>query len=101
MFVSYPHPRAFNHLTQPPAHGKVVQFLVKPATEAARCRFADLPAVKPYSGPATVFMSHAWGGKWGNLVAAAVSGGRHNRFVWIDAFAVRDPPPLFFFRTVS
>ena len=37
---------------------EVVQFLVKPATEGeGRCRFADLPGVRPYTGAATVFMS--------------------------------------------
>ena len=37
---------------------QVVQYLVKPATETEqRCRFADLPNVRPYSGAATVFMS--------------------------------------------
>ena len=40
---------------------QVVKFLVKPSTEAhGRCRFADLPFVKPFRGPATVFMSHCW-----------------------------------------
>jgi hypothetical protein len=40
---------------------QVVKFLVKPSTEAhGRCRFADLPFVKPFTGPATVFMSHCW-----------------------------------------
>lgn len=27
------------------------------------------------------------GGRWGNLVAAAVSGAKRNRVVWIDIFA--------------
>ena len=36
-----------------------MQFLVKPVTEGeGRCRFADLPRVRPYTGAATVFMSH-------------------------------------------
>ena len=51
---------------------EVVSRLVKPATEGhGRCRFADLPFVKPYTGPATVFMSHCWGGCWGDLVSAS------------------------------
>lgn len=53
---------------------EVVQFLVKPATEFSRCRFADLPVVRPYTGPSTVFMSHCWSGLWGDLVVAACSG---------------------------
>ena len=68
---------------------EVVQYLVKPATAAhGRCRFVDLPFVKPYTGPATVFMSHCWGGRWGDLVAAACAGASVDRFVWIDTFAV-------------
>lgn len=55
---------------------QVVQFIVKPATERDRCRFADLEYIKKYTGPATVFMSHCWSGKWGDLVCAACSGAR-------------------------
>jgi hypothetical protein len=70
---------------------EVVQFLVKPLTEDhGRCRFAQLPFMQPFVGPATVFMSHCWGGRWGDLVAAACSGARTDRLVWIDAFAVID-----------
>ena len=72
---------------------ELVQFLIKPATEAhGRCRFADLPFVKPYTGPATVFLSHAWNGNWGDAVAAACQGARMDRFVWIDIAAVRQWP---------
>jgi len=72
---------------------EVVQFLVKPATEkSGRCRLADLPAVKPFTGPATVFASHCWGANWGTLVAALCAGGRHDRFVWLDIFAVLQRP---------
>ena len=69
---------------------EVVQFLAKPATEGhGRCRFADLPDVQPFTGPAAVFVSHCWAGRWGDLVAAAVAGGRMDRFVWLDVFSVR------------
>ena len=72
-----------------PARPQVVKHLVKPATVGhGRCRFADLPDVKPFTGPATVFMSHCWGGRWGDLVAAACSGARADRVVWIDVVAV-------------
>jgi len=71
---------------------ELVQFLIKPATEANRCRFSDLPFVKPYTGPATVFLSHAWNGNWGDAVAAACQGARMDRFVWIDIAAVRQWP---------
>lgn len=70
---------------------EVVQFLVKPTTEQfGRCRFADLPAIAPFTGLATVFMSHTWGGRFGDLVAAACKGARTNRIVWIDIFAVSE-----------
>ena len=69
---------------------QVVQFLAKPATEDhGRCRLADHPAVRPFTGPAAVFASHCWAGRWGDLVAAACAGGRMDRFVWLDVFAVR------------
>ena len=62
---------------------EVVQNLVKPATEGAgRCRFAELPTVRPFTGAATVFMSHCWGGRWGDLVAAACAGADTRRVVW-------------------
>ena len=68
----------------------MVKFLVKPATEdQGRRRFADLDSVKPFTGPATVMVSHCWGGRWGDLVAAACAGARSDRVVWIDIFAVR------------
>jgi len=72
---------------------EVVQFLVKPVTERARrCRFADLPEVQKFAGRATVFMSHCWSARWGDLVVAAAAGARGDRIVWIDAFAVRQWP---------
>ena len=68
---------------------EVVQFLVKPATEGhGRCRFVDLAAVRGFKGPASVFVSHCWGGKWGDFVAAAAWGARCDRMVWIDLVAV-------------
>ena len=71
----------------------VVRKLVKPATEGVgRCRFVDLPSVLPFVGRATVFISHTWEGRWGDCVAAAAAGARHDRIVWIDIFAVRQWP---------
>jgi hypothetical protein len=70
---------------------EVVRYLVKPATEGhGRCPFTSLPFVKPFTAAATVFMSHCWGGRWGDLVAAAAGGGRQDRVVWIDVLAVRN-----------
>merc|ERR1712185_467691 len=73
---------------------EAVQFLVKPATEQHnRCRFAELPLVRRFTGPATVFASHCWRGKWGDLVAAVCAGAdKARRVVWIDVFAVRQWP---------
>ena len=74
----------------------MVLFLIKPATEDfGRCRFADLPWVQPFTGPASVFMSHCWGGRWGDLVAAACAGAEPGRKLWIDIFAVLQWPGNF------
>merc|ERR1712166_545159 len=40
----------------------------------------------------TVFMSHCWGSKFGDLIGAACHGARTDRVVWIDIFAVRQWP---------
>lgn len=62
---------------------EVVQYLVKPTTESeGRCRFAELAAVRGYTGAATIFISHCWGARWGDLVAAACTGADTNRIVW-------------------
>ena len=73
---------------------RVVRDIVKPTTAATRCRYGDLPVMqgKPWFGPADVFMSHCWGAKFGDLVGAACYGGRMQRYVWIDIFAVRQSP---------
>jgi hypothetical protein len=72
---------------------EVVQYLVRPATEGeGRCRFGEIASVRPFTGAATVFISHTWGGRWGDLVAASCTGGDTNRIVWIDLLAVRQWP---------
>ena len=68
---------------------EVVIFLVKSSTEEWRCRFADHPAVKPYTGKADALMSHSWGNNFGTLIAAAAQGAPFGRFVWICALANR------------
>ena len=79
----------------------VQQRFIKPLTEAARCRFTDLPEMQNAAcadgttkvvGPADVFMSHTWGAPWGDLVAAASDHASATRRVWIDLFAVRQWP---------
>jgi ankyrin repeat protein len=71
---------------------KVVRDIIVPATRDTRCRYADLPEVKECFAPATVFMSHCWGAKFGDLIGAACHGARKDRVVWIDIFAVRQWP---------
>ena len=73
---------------------KVVQEIVKPATAATRCRYADLPEVVNAGavGPAKSFGSHCWGAKWGLLVAALADHADPERTVWVDIFAVRQWP---------
>jgi ankyrin repeat protein len=71
---------------------KVMRDIILPATRETRCRYADLPELKSCFGPATVFMSHCWGAKFGDLIGAACHGARKDRVVWIDIFAVRQWP---------
>ena len=68
---------------------KVNRCIIKPATQHARCRYAHLPKVQKYAGPADVFVSHCWGAPFGDLVMAALVGAREGRRVWVDIFAVR------------
>ena len=51
------------------------------ATRATRGRYAQLPAVAPFAGAATVFMSHCWAARWGDLVLAAAHGAAPDRVV--------------------
>jgi hypothetical protein len=52
--------------------------VVKPATEAGQCAYVDLLRPRrdahgrPLAAPATVFVSHAWGGIFTELVDAAL-----------------------------
>jgi len=39
---------------------RVVCDIIKPATKEGRRRYAQLPAVLPFTGKATVFISHCW-----------------------------------------
>ena len=80
---------------------KVQVDIVKPATEAAKCRYVELPEMidaapasdgAPLVGPADVFVSHCWGASWGDLVGAATDHARPSRRVWIDVFAVLQWP---------
>jgi hypothetical protein len=68
---------------------------VLPVTASSRCRFVELPRFMPGDqdygvvGAAKTFVSHAWGAKWGDLVAAV---SETTERVWIDIFAVRQWP---------
>ena len=70
----------------------VVELIIKPATAATRCRYADLPEVQACVGEADSFGSHCWGATWGHLVASLADEADPNRRVWIDVFAVRQWP---------
>jgi len=71
---------------------QVVRDIIKPATQERRCRYANLPGLEPFFGPARCFISHCWSARWGDLVGAACQGSRSDRNVWIDIFAVRQWP---------
>ena len=47
---------------------RVVRDVIKPATAATRCRYAELPFMESSRGRADVFASHCWGAPWGDLV---------------------------------
>jgi len=70
----------------------VVRDIILAATGDTMCRYADLPELQGMFGETTVFMSHCWGGRFGDLVGAACHGARMDRVVWIDIFAVRQWP---------
>ena len=40
--------------------------IILPSTRDTRCRYADLPELMECFGPATVFVSHCWGAKFGD-----------------------------------
>lgn len=69
----------------------------QPSTAHARCRYVHLPSIAAAAnvGRADVFISHSWGGTWGDLVAAAASFADVYDGVlrvWCDIFAVRQWP---------
>ena len=67
----------------------VYLYFVKPMTSGLRCSFVHLPFLQESEnvGQAATFISHAWGSKFGDLVAAVSDGADYNRKVWIDVFA--------------
>ena len=83
---------------------RVAEQIVKPATGQSRRRYVEMPAIAQAArvGRADIFLSHAWGGTWGDLVAAALNcidqeetreeGEVPVLRVYIDVFAVRQWP---------
>lgn len=66
---------------------------VMPKTRATRCRYVELPEMSNVVAKANIFVSHAWGAKFGDLVAALCDGGADkSKIVWVDIFAVRQWP---------
>ena len=69
---------------------EVVAEVIKPKTEARRCRYAELPDVgRANVGRVNAFMSHTWGAPFELLLAQARHVLEPDDFVWIDIFAVR------------
>eukprot|EP00854_Cymbomonas_tetramitiformis_P014662 gene14662-17323_t len=69
---------------------KVVQEVIKPRTSAAKCRFADLKAIRDLGviGDADAFASHTWGARFRDLVSAVAYVLEDEQYVWCDIFAV-------------
>jgi uncharacterized protein len=65
---------------------RVVQDIIVPATAATEECYCALSAAAP--GPASVFVSHAWGAPWGSLVSALAGTVPPEAFVWVDVFAI-------------
>lgn len=68
--------------------------IIIPATSEKRCRYVELPEVKNSVGRVKTFISHSWGGTFGDLVAAVAENADSHRYVWVDIFAIRQWPGL-------
>lgn len=72
---------------------EIVVKIIKPMTEATRCRYIELNGVVKYSRPAKTFVSYSHKGAWGDIVAAILDGEPdRNRMIWIDIFSCRQWP---------
>ena len=68
---------------------------VVPMTSEKRCRFVDLPSMIENNivGPSSIFISHTWSGKFGDIVAAVCDGrSDFSVRVWLDIFATLQWP---------
>jgi len=70
----------------------VVRLKVRPLTRRRRCRFTELVEMGDKTGPAAVFVSHTWGARFRELVAAVAYALPPETLVWVDIFAVRQWP---------
>ena len=79
---------------------RVVYNIIKPQTAGLRCRYIELPGVNADVGAVDIFISHSWGGCFGDVVAAAFNcisdDGEEDNItdvrVYLDIFAVRQWP---------
>ena len=81
---------------------KVCLDIITKETSPYLCRYVELAEHcnsntfdsldAPEAGPSEVFISHAWGARWGNLVGACAEILNSDTRVWIDLFAVRQWP---------
>lgn len=60
----------------------------KGTASAPSMRFIEDPAVQSFVGHGDVYVSHPWGGVWGDLVAALAHGMPLDKTVVIDVFAL-------------
>ena len=67
---------------------------ILPMTSGLRCRYVELPFMQRSEnvGKATTFVSHCWGAKFGDLVAALCEEADENRKVYVDIFSARQWP---------
>ena len=68
---------------------------VIPMTSENRCRFVDLPSMIANNivGPSTIFVSHTWSGKFGDVVAGVCDGrSDYSVRIWLDIFATLQWP---------
>jgi hypothetical protein len=71
---------------------QVVEQVVKPATQHLRCRWVEREEVVHAVGRATVYVSHAWGAAFADLVAGITFVLDDDAVVWLDIFSVRQWP---------
>ena len=68
----------------------VVDNVIKPLTRFGSkvSRLIDLPELAGFVGKSDAFVSHAWGGRWGDLVLGLVHNLPADVCVFVDAFAI-------------